>query len=89
MINKKFSERLNKELDSIGVPTRYDERVKAFSKIFHINPFRAKTILEGHFPTDESLLKNIAEELEINIELFVNGSIEHQKENKQFKNKNK
>lgn len=71
MNKKQFSERLNKELDNIGVPTKYDDRVKAVAKIFHINQVRAKNILEGHYLKEENLLHHIADELDISVDLLV------------------
>lgn len=69
MINKQFSERINRELDNIGVPAKYEDRVKAVAKIFHINPFKARNILDGRFPKDDmNLLRNISQELEINLD---------------------
>jgi BetR domain len=65
MSNKQFAERLNKELDSIGVPSRNDERIKAFARMLDITPFKAGTVLDGSITPDQTLLQRIAKELEI------------------------
>jgi hypothetical protein len=65
MANKQFAERLNKELDSIGVPPRIDERIKAFASMLDISLFKAETLLDGSTTPDQTLLQRIATELEI------------------------
>lgn len=76
MSNRQFSERLNKELDSIGVPERTDERVEVFSKLIRIPRFKAEAILNGTFVLDASLLNQIAEELEVSVDWLVGKSDE-------------
>lgn len=66
MLNRKFSERLNKELDSIGVPEATSERIEALSKIIKVPKFKAEALLTGLTSPDASLLKTLAEELEVN-----------------------
>ena len=65
MSNKQFSERLNKELDDIGVPERSDERIEVFSKLIKVPRFKAEAILNGHTTIDAPLLDVLAEELEV------------------------
>lgn len=66
MLNKKFSERLNKELDSIGVPEATAERIEIFSKLIKVPKFKAEALLSGLTKPDAILLKTLAEELEVN-----------------------
>ena len=42
MVNKQFSERLNKELDEMGVPQRNEERVEVFAKLIKVPRFKAE-----------------------------------------------
>lgn len=65
MPHKLFSEHLNQELDNIDVPSREDERIDAFSKMFHIPKFKAEALLHGVYLPDETLLQSIAQELEV------------------------
>ncbi len=64
----KFSERLNQELDSIGVPSPMDERINVFSKLVKIPKFKAQSYINGLAMPDESTLKNLAEEFEVSVE---------------------
>ena len=66
MINRKFSERLNKELDSIGVPEANIERIEALSKLIKIPKFKAEALLTGITSPDATVLKTLAQELEVN-----------------------
>lgn len=66
MPNKKFAERLNRELDSIGVPESTTERIEAFSKLIRIPKFKAEALLSGLTNPDAALLKILADELEVN-----------------------
>jgi hypothetical protein len=68
MLNKKFSERLNKELDGIGVPEATAERIEALSKLIKVPKFKAEALLTGLTCPDPSLLKILAQELEVNEE---------------------
>jgi hypothetical protein len=65
MLNKKFSERLNKELDSIGVPEATAERIAILSKLIRVPKFKAEALLSGLTKPDAILLKTLAEELEV------------------------
>lgn len=66
MLNKRFSERLNKELDSIGVPEATTERIEVLSKLIKIPKFKAEALLNGIANPDATLLKTLAQELEVN-----------------------
>lgn len=68
MTNKLFAERLNKELDAIGVPTQSMERIEAFAKLVKIPKFKAEAFLEGISVPDPVLLEQIAEVLEVKAE---------------------
>lgn len=68
MSNKQFSERLNKELDEIGVPERSDERVEVFAKLIKVPKFKAEAILNGNTIIETPLLNILAEELEVSTE---------------------
>jgi len=65
MSNKQFSERLNKELDEIGVPQRTDERIDVFAKLIKVHRFKAEALLNGQTNPDAPLLDWLAEELEV------------------------
>lgn len=65
MTNKQFSERLNKELDDIGVPQRMDERIEIFAKLIRQPRFKAEAILSGSAPVEAPLLELLTEELEV------------------------
>lgn len=68
MLNRKFSERLNKELDSIGVPETTAERIEALSRLIKVPKFKAEALLTGLTSPDAHLLKMLAQELEVNEE---------------------
>lgn len=74
MSNKQFAERLNKELDSIGVPPRNDERIEVFSKLLKIPKFKAEAFLNGVIMPDAKLLLQMAEELEVNEDWLIGKS---------------
>ena len=65
-MNKRFAERLNRELDSIGFPESSSERIEAFSRLVHIPKFKAESYLNGLANPDQTVLKIIAQELEVN-----------------------
>lgn len=66
MQNKRFSERLNKELDNIGVPESNSERIEALSRLIRVPKFKAEAYLNGLYKPDEAVLKILAQELEVN-----------------------
>ncbi|MFI4963593.1 MAG: hypothetical protein ACHP6H_07045 [Legionellales bacterium] len=74
MLNKRFSERLNKELDSIGVPEATAERIEALSKLLKIPKFKAEALLNGITNPDKILLDTLAQELEVNAEWLLGKS---------------
>lgn len=71
MPNKKFSERLNKELDSIGVPSTTTERIEILSKLIKIPKFKAEALLHGLTNPDATLLKTLATEFEVTEEWLI------------------
>lgn len=74
MLNKRFSERLNKELDTIGVPEASAERIEVFAKLLKIPKFKAESLLNGITSPDDSLLNTIAAELEVNVDWLLGKS---------------
>ena len=74
MLNKRFSERLNKELDSIGVPETRAERIEVLSKLIKVPKFKAEALLNGNTSPDEALLAILAQELEVNADWLVGKS---------------
>lgn len=74
MLNKRFSERLNRELDSIGVPEATAERIEVLSKLIKIPKFKAEALLNGITNPDETLLKILAQELEVNADWLIGKS---------------
>jgi len=79
MINKQFSERLNKELDSIGVPPLNQERVVVFAKLIKVPRFKAEAYLNGLTTPDEKILSILAYELEVNPEWLLGKSEQKKK----------
>jgi hypothetical protein len=65
MNNKRFSERLNKELDDIGVPLRNDERIDILHKLIKVPRFKAEALLSGSTNPEAPLLELLANELEV------------------------
>ncbi|KTD21477.1 hypothetical protein [Legionella israelensis] len=74
MPNKRFSERLNNELDTIGVPQSTSERIDAFAKLLKVPKFKAEALLNGMTVPDEPLLSAIAEELEVSADWLIGKS---------------
>ncbi len=74
MSNRQFSERLNKELDVIGLPSRSDERVEAFSKLIKVPKFKAEALLNGLTIPSLDLLNVLSAELEVNGDWLVGKS---------------
>ncbi|MBA2709284.1 MAG: hypothetical protein H0U57_01630 [Tatlockia sp.] len=71
MPNKIFAERLNKELDGIGVPSRSIERIEAFAKMVKIPRFKAEAFLDGITVPDAQLLERFAEEFEVDSDWLI------------------
>jgi len=65
MSNRKLTERLNKELDDLGVPGLMTERVQACSKLFELPKFKIESLLYSGIAADVSSLEKIAQELEV------------------------
>lgn len=65
MTNKQFAERLNKELDSMGVPPRQEERIEVFAHLLDIRKFKAESLLNGHVLPDDAVLELLSHELEV------------------------
>lgn len=74
MLYRRFSERLNKELDNIGVPETNQERIEALSKLIKIPKFKAEALLNGITKPDETVLKILANELEVNVDWLIGKS---------------
>lgn len=67
MSNKKLSERLSNELDSIGVPCLMTERVLVCSKLFKLPKFKTEALLNGVI-LDSKSIQTIANELAVSVE---------------------
>lgn len=65
MPNREFVDRLNKELDGIGVPLLNRERIEIVAKLLKIPKFKAESLLNGII-NDHIILNRIAGELEVN-----------------------
>lgn len=62
---KQFAERLNQELDEIGVPQRNHERIEILAKLIKLPKFKAEELLKGRITPDDSTLNLLAEEFEV------------------------
>lgn len=71
MLNRRFSERLNKELDNIGVPESATERIEVLSKLIKVPKFKAEALLNGATNPDERLLNILAQEFEVSADWLV------------------
>lgn len=65
MSYKLFRERLEEGLNIIGLPKSYEERVRAFSKVFGLSRHTSSSILNGIIIPDNQTLQIIAEELDV------------------------
>lgn len=65
MSNKKLYERLNIELDAIGVPSAINQRVQACSKMFGIPKCKIASLLDGVVAAHTPFIETIARELEV------------------------
>ena len=68
MSNKKLTERLNYELDELGVPTLMTQRVQVCSKLFKLPPFKIEALLNGIVAFDSNSMQKIADELEVSVD---------------------
>ena len=59
MSNKKLTERLNNELDDMGVPALMIERVQVCSKLFKLPPFKMEALLNGIVICDSRSMQKI------------------------------
>ena len=71
MANKAFSERLNQELDNLGLPPHESERIGAFAKLIKVPRFKAESILHGELLPNPEELARIATELEVSVEWLI------------------
>jgi hypothetical protein len=78
MGNKQFSERLNKELDEIGVPQKSTERVEIFAKLINVPKFKAEAILNGNASVYTPILDIVADELEVSTDWLLGKSDDKQ-----------
>jgi hypothetical protein len=79
MANKQFADRLNKELDSIGVPFLTHERIEVFAKLLKVPRFKAESFLNGAAIPDPNLLTILADELEVNADWLLGKSDQKKK----------
>lgn len=67
MSNKKLTERLNNELDELGVPTLMTERVQVCSKLFNLPKFKIEALLNGIVNFDSDSIHKVADELDVSM----------------------
>lgn len=70
-MNKRFSERLNKELDSMGVPETSEERIAVLAKLIRVPKFKAESLLAGIASPNEEILTILANELEVSAQWLI------------------
>ncbi|KTD02306.1 hypothetical protein [Fluoribacter gormanii] len=75
MSNKKLTERLNYELDELGVPALMTERVQVCSKLFELPKFKIEALLYG-VALDAPSMQKIADELEVSFDWLLGQSKE-------------
>jgi hypothetical protein len=68
MSNKQLRERLNNELDEIGVPALMTERVQVCSKLFKLPKFKIEALLHGVVAFDCNSMQKIADELGVSMD---------------------
>jgi hypothetical protein len=68
MANKILTERLNHELDAIGVPQTANERMQACAKIFELPRFKVHALLSGNNTIDANSIEKVAGILEVKTE---------------------
>jgi hydrogenase maturation factor HypF (carbamoyltransferase family) len=78
MANQILRERLNKELDALGMPSLEVERSRALSKLIKLPTFKAQVILSGVVVANDYSLDKIANELEVSKEWLLGKSNEKQ-----------
>lgn len=65
MNTKLFSQRFNRELILLDLPSDINEKTKAVSKVFGVSRHLANAMIFGHLPPSEEQLDKIAEVLEV------------------------
>lgn len=65
MVNRVFTERLNRELDNLGLPELMIDRIDALAKLIKIPKFKAQSLLDGAVSLEDPVLSTLAEELEV------------------------
>ena len=71
MANRVFAQRLNQELDNMGLPERNQDRIEAFAKLIKAPRFKAESILHGEQMPNTETLQLIATELEVRIDWLI------------------
>ncbi|WP_367607437.1 hypothetical protein [Legionella sp. W05-934-2] len=79
MSNKKLTERLNNELDVLGVPELMTQRVHACSKMFKLPKFKVEAMLSGISAFDANAIEKVANELDVSKEWLLGYSNEKTK----------
>lgn len=74
MSNKQFSERLNRELDNIGVPPHFSERIDAFAKLMKVSKYKADALLNGIAKPTVELLNHLSHEFDVDGEWLIGKS---------------
>ncbi len=77
MANRVFAERLNRALDSIGMPAYYQDRTIAFSKLTKLPRFQAQILLSGTMNPDETILALLEKELEVSKDWLLGENTKH------------
>ncbi|KTD82938.1 hypothetical protein [Legionella waltersii] len=73
MSNKVLTERLNNELDKLGVPNLMTERVQVCSKLFKLPKFKVEALLNGVIAIDSHSMNKIADELGVSSDWLLGG----------------
>ena len=76
MSNKVFIERLNQQLDEIGIPKQSSERVEALAKLLHIPRVKAELLLSGSTKDLVNITK-LADEFEVKLDWLLGNSNKH------------
>jgi transcriptional regulator with XRE-family HTH domain len=76
MPNRQFADRLNKELDSIGLSEQHNERIADFAKLLKIRKFTAESFLNGNVMPEAAVLESLADVLEVNGQWLIGKSDE-------------
>ena len=65
MNRKTFSQRFNREIALLDLPTEINEKTKAVAKVFGVSRHLANAMLFGHILPEKTTLEKIAEILEV------------------------